>query len=126
MAESEFGTVFSQLRQLLQPYEARLRLVHDRPDSYYLDTRHIMKNGKPLYFGSVQTRKNYVAFHLMPVYVTPALLDDISPALKRRMQGKSCFNFVRPEAALLEELGKLVRRGYDSYAGAGYVEELSP
>ena len=123
---TDFDPVFQQLRGLLSPYEGQLRLVHDQADNYYLDTRHVMKNGKPLYFGSVQIKKNYVSFHLMPVYVKPSLLDSISPALKRRMQGKSCFNFARLEQVPLDQLADLTRSGYDSYASAGYVEPLPP
>ena len=125
MSENEFPQVFEALRKLLLPYAPHLRLVHDRPDSYYLDTRYRMKNGKPLFFAAAQVRKNYVAYHLMPVYVTPDLLEDISPALRRRMQGKSCFNFQRTDAALLEELAELTRSGYHSYVESGYVKEES-
>jgi len=42
-----------------------------------------MKNKKPMYFGSVKININYVSFHLMPVYVFPELLKNMSPALKR-------------------------------------------
>ncbi len=44
-------------------------------------------------FGSVRLGKAYVSFHLMPIYMNPALIQSIPPALKKRMQGKSCFNF---------------------------------
>lgn len=59
----------------------------DQPRHYSLHTRYIMKNKKPLYFGAVKIGENYVSFHLMPVYVFPELLNEISPELKRRMQG---------------------------------------
>jgi hypothetical protein len=40
----------------------------------------------------------------------PDLLDGISPALKKRMQGKSCFNFKSIEPALFDELSMLTQR----------------
>jgi hypothetical protein len=40
----------------------------------------------------VQIKKNYVIYHLMPVYLNPGLLEGMSPGLRKRMQGKSCFN----------------------------------
>ena len=43
----------------------------------------------------------------MPVYVFPDLLDGISPELRRRMQGKSCFNFARVDTPLFAELETL-------------------
>ena len=45
------------------------------------------------WFAGTRLGKRYVSYYLMPVYVEPSLLDGISPELRRRMQGKSCFNF---------------------------------
>ena len=45
----------------------------------------------------------------------PELLNDISPALKKRMQGKSCFNFKKVEPELFEELKDLTRKGVDKF-----------
>ncbi|MGA6539642.1 hypothetical protein ACPEH7_16065 [Stenotrophomonas sp. NPDC101269] len=55
----------------------------------------------------------------MPIYVFPELLSDISPALKKRMQGKSCFNFDALDLALLQELQRLVEQGVARYENAG-------
>jgi hypothetical protein len=43
----------------------------------------------------------------MPVYMFPDLLDSVSPQLKKRMQGKSCFNFKGADETLLAELAEL-------------------
>jgi len=80
-----------------------------------------MKNGQPLFFGAVNIKKNYVSYHHMPVYVFPELLDEISPELKKRMQGKSCFNFKKPDSELFKELESLTKLGYEKYQEAGYV-----
>ena len=53
----------------------------------------------------------------MPVYGDPRLLADLSPELRKRMQGKSCFNFTRVDEGLLTELTDLTRRGYERTAG---------
>ena len=50
----------------------------------------------------------------MPVYVEPSLLDGISPGLRRRMQGKSCFNFAKVDEALFAELEDLTRAGFEA------------
>jgi hypothetical protein len=39
----------------------------------------------------------------------PELLKNISPELKKRMQGKSCFNFKKVEPDLFKELKELTR-----------------
>ena len=53
----------------------------------------------------------------MPVYGDPRLLADMSPELRKRMQGKSCFNFTRVDEGLFTELTDLTRRGYELTAG---------
>jgi|GEM_PF-4248730 len=38
------------------------------------------------------------------------LLNSLSSALKKRMQGKSCFNFKKRDDTLFDELKKIVRQ----------------
>ena len=113
--------VFSSLKPLLVPFEKNLTVVTDDETSYYLDTRHIMKNKKPLFFGAVQIKKNYVSFHLMPVYVNPSLLDSMSAELGKRMRGKSCFNFKNVDHNLIKELKALTQAGYQFYVEENYI-----
>lgn len=117
-----FKIVLDQLCTILQPYEQHL-VVKSEPDgAYYLETRHLMKNRQPLFFGSVKAQKNYVSFYLMPVYIFPDLLDNASPELKKRMQGKSCFNFKTADPALFAELASLTEKGFVRYQQEGLLE----
>jgi hypothetical protein len=106
----------------MKPYTGQLDVRHDERGNFYVDTYHVMKNKKPLWFGGVQTKKNYVSYHLMPVYVNPTLLDGMSPELRKRMQGKSCFNFKTVEKALFAELATLTKRGLQDYRVGGYLQ----
>jgi hypothetical protein len=121
MTAPAFEATFRALRDVLRPYEAELVTVRDEPGDYYLDTRHVQLNRKPLFFGSVRITKQYVSFHLMPVYAWPELLNGASEALLRRMQGKSCFNFKQPDDALFAELAELTRRGLERYREHGFL-----
>lgn len=114
-AADDFQPVFEGLRNILRPYAQGLTIKTDTPDTYYLDGSYSEKWKKVLFFGSVQIKKNYVSFYLMPVYMYPELLKDASPDLKKRMQGKSCFNFKRVEPALFEELTALTRMGAEKF-----------
>jgi hypothetical protein len=118
---ADLAAVDGALRQILRRHADRLLIQRDDDEQLYLDTHHLQPNKKPLFFGAVQRKKAMVAFHLMPVYLQPELLAAISPALKARMQGKSCFNFKRLEPDLLAELATLTQAGFDSYAAQGYV-----
>ena len=118
----EFTAVVSALHKILAPYAEKLDTKKDDETELYVDTRHIQKNKKPLFFGAVQMKKSYVSFHLMPVYVKPELLAAVSPDLKSRMQGKSCFNFSAVEPTLLKELAALTKAGFASYREQGFVQ----
>ena len=107
--------VFDDLKSILQTYEANLLVIHNKPDNYYLNTPITEKNKKGDFFGATQIKKNYVAFHLMPVYCFPELLDDVSEDLKKCMQGKSCFNFKTYNEKLFDELKTLVQTCFDKY-----------
>ena len=115
MPTDDFARVFRRLKAILKPYARQLQVVTDTEREFYLDTRHVMKNKKRLFFGAVRIGKSYVSFQLMPVYVFPDLLNGISPRLRLRMQGKSCFNFKAIEPWQVKELGRLSKRGFDRF-----------
>ena len=116
------GQVVAELRSILLPYAGQLVVTADGVGGFSLDTRHILPNRQPLFFGSVKVQKNYVSFYLMPVYVFPDLLGGISDKLRQRMQGKSCFNFKQLDPDLFAELAMLTRAGLDRYKIAGYIK----
>ena len=109
--QSDFSVIFEQLKNILKPYADDLTVKADTADTYYLDGPYSETWKKELFFGSAQIKKNYVSFYLMPVYMYPELLKDVSPELKKRMQGKSCFNFKKMEPQLFAELASLTRQG---------------
>lgn len=117
---AEFVPVFGSLRDILAEYAPKLNVVHDMPDNYYLDTHTIGANKKPIFFAGVRIGKGYVSYYLMPIY-GPELREGMSPALKKRMQGKACFNFTEVDPALLKELKQLTRRSYQAWRKLGWV-----
>jgi len=110
-----FHEVFKRLRAILKPYESQLTLVDNLPERYYLNGHYSQKYKKDLFFGSTIIQKNYVSFYLMPVYMYPELLETISPTLKKRMQGKSCFNFKNMDEDLFTELEALTKLGFERF-----------
>ena len=114
-SDREFPMVFEQLKKILKPYAPKWTLTADTPEAYSLDGPYSEKWKKAVFFGAAQIKKNYVSFYLMPVYMFPDLLKDISPELKKHMQGKSCFNFKRVEHDLFNELASLTRKGVDRF-----------
>ena len=116
-----FATVFSALHGILAKHEPLMRVVHDAPGNYHLDAGYSEKWKRDIFFGGVRANKNYVSFYLMPVYMHPELLKKASPELKKRMQGKSCFNFKTVEPVLFKELTTLTKQGLERFKKEGLL-----
>ena len=117
MAEAEFERLFQRFKTMLAPYAARMHVSADAPGYYGVDMATEDQRDPSTWFAGTRLGKRYVSYYLMPIYVKPDLLDGISPELRRRMQGKSCFNLTRVDEGLLAELGDLTARGYEATSG---------
>jgi hypothetical protein len=107
---------FAILRGILAAQSKRLIVTVDKPGDYQVGSP-TMKDriGRPLYVAGVKTGKNYVSYHLMPVYMRPELLETLSPRLTKRMQGKSCFNFTTVDAVEAKELSTVTKAGIAAF-----------
>lgn len=120
---AKFTSIFIRLKRILQEYEDSLIVKTSTDDEYYLNTaNNPVTKSCDGYFGSVHIKGNYVSFYLMPVYVYPELLEGISQPLKKRMQGKSCFNFKKIDEVFFEELQELTEKGFYKYKASGWLE----
>jgi hypothetical protein len=119
---SDFTTVHEKLKSILRKYEKGKLTGTDSPGKYTLIGPPTEKTrGRSLWFGAVTTQKSYVSYHLMPVYGCRELFETLSPALKRRMQGKACFNFTTVDEPLFKELAALTGRGYKRFKELKYI-----
>jgi hypothetical protein len=119
--DAQATMVFDRLAAVFAPYRSTLIAKADEPGNLYLETPPSPAYPSGLFFGAVKTGKRYVSFNLMPVYVHPNLLEGISPGLRKRMQGKSCFNFTRQDDALLGELEALTAAGFARFQDDGTI-----
>jgi hypothetical protein len=111
-----FADIFTALRAILEPHAKRMTVTVDEPGHYQLASPTMTDRiGRPLFCASVQINKNYVSYHLMAVYGNNALRDSLSPSLRKRMQGKSCFNFTTVEPGQLKELAAVTKAGITSF-----------
>lgn len=99
--------LFPLLADVLRKHGAHFAIKADEPGNLYIETPAAKPGGKPGFFGAVQAKKAYVAYHLMPIYENPGLLTGISDALRKKMHGKSCFRFTAVDTRLFEELDVL-------------------
>jgi hypothetical protein len=118
--KADYKPAFDALKPVLGKCSKRLAVKTDTPTEYTLVTKSPsafpQHKGQPMWFGCVRLGKAYASFHLMPLYMNPSLTKTISPALKKRMQGKTCFNFtINPEPEVLAELKRLTEAGLKAW-----------
>ena len=116
----EFARIFAALKPVMAEQEGRLAVQKNTSSEYSLVTKgpspFPQHKGQPMWFGAVKLGKAYVSFHLMPLYMSPALEKEISPELKKRMQGKTCFNFKSiPSAELIGDLRRLTAAAFAAW-----------
>ena len=113
--EDELRAIARRLRVLLEPYRERFPAGADDETTLALERGPSAEHPRGVYFGGVRLGRRYVSYHLMPVYTHPDLLEPVSPALRKRMQGKSCFNLTTMDETLVAELDLLTREGFERY-----------
>ena len=111
---ADFAPVHARLREILLRYDGEYTITRDSPEGVTLEVPGL--EGKPWgYVAGTRVGKRYVSFYLMPVYASAELSDGISPALAKRRQGKSCFNFTVIDEPLFAELEALAAAGIPGF-----------
>lgn len=107
----EFETIQARLWALLDPFRDRL----EAGSVYGLSTLRRPGAKAHDFFAGVRVAPRHVGFHLMPIYTDPTLLDDVSPALRKHLKGKTTFNFTAIDDPLFDELASLTARCFVAY-----------
>ncbi|HEV2105687.1 MAG TPA: hypothetical protein VGU27_08130 [Candidatus Eisenbacteria bacterium] len=114
---ADFLPIFRALKAHLARNGTGYATLHDTPGRYSLVAAKRNAGGSPVWFGGVQIMKRYVSYHLFAIGADPALLKSLSPGLRKRMQGKACFNLATLDEALIAELGRLTDRYRAAFEG---------
>jgi hypothetical protein len=121
MSTADFPAAFAALRDILKSHSAGMIVHADTPADYTLISPATVAKGKPLYFGCVLLKKSAVTYHLFPLYFNPKLQATIPTELLPRKQGKTCFNFQRPDAKLFAQLDALTKLARESFQRHGLL-----
>lgn len=117
----DFTNAFGILKRAMATQARRLAVKTNSAKAYELVTKspspYPQHKGQPMWFGMVKIGKAYVSYHLVALYMNPKLTKTMSPALKKHMQGKACFNFkAAPAADVLLELKRLTAASADDFS----------
>lgn len=117
--KGNFEAVFAALREVLAAYSDRLLVTVDKPGDYQISSRTLKdRTGRPLFVAAVQIKKNYVSYHLLPLYMNPALQKKVSPDLKKRKQGMACFNFTEIAPEQIRDIAGLTGECIEAFKNA--------
>jgi hypothetical protein len=109
-----FATVEARLREILEPLRSKLVATRDQPGDLALEIPGL--EGKPWgYVAGIRRGKRYVSYYLMSAYADPMVMASMTPELRRRMQGKSCFNFTHVDEPLFAELGRITETTFEPH-----------
>ena len=115
-----FTEVEERLREIVEPLRSKLVATRDRPGDLALEIPGL--EGKPWgYVAGIRRGKRYVSYYLMSVYASPGVMTSMSPDLRRRMQGKACFNFTSVEEALFDELAQITESTLEAFIEMAFV-----
>ena len=103
----------AELRAILVPYED----VLEAAELYGIEV--LKRPGAKLHdwFAGVRPGNGTAKLMLLPMKVHPELLEELSPALRKRLTGDALFTLKPGDDALLQELEQLVARAFDAYVG---------
>ena len=107
------GELGAELRALLVPYEDALEAA----EIYGIEVLHRPGARAHDWFAGVRPGKGTAKLMLLPMKTHPELLEDISPALRKRLSGDALFTLKAGDEGLLPELEVLVQRSFDAYVG---------
>jgi hypothetical protein len=118
--DPEFEQTYLELRALMLRAAGAMTVSEDTDGRLEIVApwSHPRRPSGPMWFGAVRLGKAYVSFHLMPLYTSPALAARIVQALRRRMQGKSCFNFKILTPEIVRDLEALTLECAEAWARA--------
>jgi hypothetical protein len=113
-----FEPVYVALREVMLASSPGMQVARDDASGLLLTAPwpHPRKPAEPMGFGWIRTGKAYVSYHLMPLYMSAAMQARVTPALKKRMQGKTCFNFKALDEAAFADLAALTRAGAEAFS----------
>jgi len=103
----------AELRALLVPYED----VLVAEELYGIEVLHRPGSKMHDWFAGVRPGKGTAKLMLLPMKTHPELVEDVSPALRKRLSGDALFTLKTGDEALVPELEQLVARAFDAYVG---------
>jgi len=125
--------IYEKIEQILKAHSGEFvakahyigsKAKSDKPAYHLYGKKEVSLFGKEpqkTYIAGVIKQKNYVSFYFNPIYSHPDSFQEINPALKKYLKGKSCFNLPQINPELLEEIEEILIQGINKYKELGWI-----
>jgi len=128
LGQEQLLVIFNALKKEVQPYECGyVKARFDLQGKYDLWSEkpgmNIPSHKKDeLSFVALILQSSYVGFYYMPVYTHPDEIKvRLTPALLKRLKGKSCFHITSADDDLLGGIRQAMQLGYELYVRYGWI-----
>ncbi len=125
--QPELVKIFDAIKKMMLPYDKKGTLVLHAAtggQAHLVSHKAIEFQGRKkteMWLVSLLVQKGYVGFHYLPIYMNPSMAEKFSPDFIKCLKGKACFNIKKHDPAILAEVQKAIKLGYEGYQKLGWV-----
>jgi hypothetical protein len=119
---AQLDTVFDDIKAILAKYAksftVREGAVRNKRDYHLIVQKPLIIDGRKkdeLWFASVIQQKHSVGFYFMPLCSCTGGKIEVSPALMKHLDGKSCFHMTSLTPELKKDIDDALRAGFAAY-----------
>lgn len=125
--QPELLVIFEAIKKMAEPYHGKGDMImHAGTGGQFNLVNHkpvvIMgRERKELWFISALVQKGYVGFYYMPINANDIMRKQFSPGFMKCLKGKCCFHFKKNDPAIMKEIEKAFKIGYEVYKNNGWL-----
>ena len=125
--QPELPVIFEAIKKMAEPYYGNGDMImHAGTGGQFNLVSHkpvviAGRKKEALWFVSALVQKGYVGFYFMPIYMNGPLQKQFSPAFMKYLKGKSCFHIKKNDPAIMKEIEKAFKIGYEVYKKNGWL-----
>ena len=111
--------IYTSLSNMMRQHLPPLRINKDTEERLSLSgTKERMQGAKKVdgyYFGEIVRKPKDIRLYFFPIYTHVGEFENISPALRKCLKGKSCFHIKKMDEELEREIDEMISKGVQTY-----------
>ena len=125
--QPELVVIFEAIKKMAAPYHGKGDMIMhaDTGGQFNLVNHKTVviagRERKELWFISALVQKGYVGFYYMPINSGADMRKQFSPEFMKCLKGKACFHITKNDPAIMKEVEKAFKVGYEVYKKLGWV-----